>query len=54
MKRYKIRFVAKFFIQKEGIDYKEIFSPIFSKESLRIIMALVAYFNIELHKIDIR
>lgn len=54
MKRYKARFVAKGFSQKEGIDYKEMFSPISTKDSLRIIMEIVAYYNLRLHHMDIK
>ena len=47
--RYKARLVAKGFTQKEGIDYEETFSLVSSKNSFRIIMALVAHYNLELH-----
>ena len=46
VERYKARLVAKGFTQKEGIDYKETFSPVSSKDSFRIIMTLVAYFDL--------
>ena len=52
--RYKARLVAKGFTQKEGIDYKETFSPVSSKDSFRIIMALVAHYDLELHQMDIK
>jgi hypothetical protein len=45
---------VKGFTQKEGIDYNEIFSPVSCKDSFRIIMALVAYYDLELHQIDVK
>jgi hypothetical protein len=46
--------VAKCFTQREDIDYAEIFSPVSWKDSLRIIMALVAHYDLELHQIDVK
>ena len=48
IKRYKARLVAKGFTQKEGINYKETFSPITKKYSFHIILALVTHFDFEL------
>jgi hypothetical protein len=46
--------VAKGFTQREGVDYNETFSPVSCKDSFKIIMALVAYFDLELHQIDVK
>lgn len=54
IKRYKARLVAKGFTQRECIDYKETFSLVSRKDSLRIIMALVAHLDLELHQMDIK
>ena len=51
---YKARLVAKGFTQKEDIDYKETFSPISTKDSFRIIMALVAHYDLELHQMNVK
>jgi len=50
IERYKARLISKGFTQKEGINYKEIFSLVSNEDSLRIILALVAYFDLELHQ----
>lgn len=41
-------------MQKKGIDCKETFSLIFSKDSFMFIMALVVHFDLKLHHIDIK
>ena len=48
IERYKVRLVAKGYTQKDNIYYKETFSPFSKKGSLRIIMALVAQYDLEL------
>ena len=54
IERYKARLVAKGYNQREGIDFKETFSPMSTKDSLRIIMTIVAHFDLELHQMDVR
>ena len=54
VERYKARLVAKGFAQKEGIDFKETFSPVASNDSFRVIMALVAHYDLELHQMDVK
>jgi hypothetical protein len=49
IEKFKARLVAKGFTQREGIDYNETFSPVSCKDSFRIIMALVAHYDLELH-----
>ena len=40
--------------QREGIDFKETSFPMSTKDSLRIIMAIVTHFDLELHQMDVR
>lgn len=54
IERYKARHVLKGFTQKEGINYKETFSHVSKKDSIRINLGLVAHFDLELHQIDVK
>ena len=54
IERFKSRLVEKGYTQKEGVDYTETFSPVSSKDSFRIIMALTKHFNLELHQMDVK
>ena len=54
LERYEERLVAKSCNQREGIDFKETFSLVSTKDSLCIIMAIVAHFDLELHQMDVR
>ncbi|TQE12286.1 hypothetical protein C1H46_001939 [Malus baccata] len=54
IERHKARLVAKGFTQREGIDYNDTFSPVSSKDSMRVVMALVAHFDLELHQMDVK
>ena len=46
--------MAKGFTQREGIDYYETYAPVSSKDLLRIVMELVAHFDLELHQMDVK
>ena len=54
VERYKARLVAKGYSQRERIDFKETFYTASTKDSLRIIMAIVAHFDLELRQMDVR
>ena len=54
VERFKARLVAKGFTQREGIEYHETYSPVSKKDSFRIVMAIVAHLNLELHQMDVK
>jgi hypothetical protein len=54
IERFKARLVAKGFMQREGINYNETFSPVSCKDCFRIIMALVAHYDLELYQMDVK
>jgi transposase InsO family protein len=52
--KYKARLVAKGYLQKEGIDYEETFSPVVKFMSIRIIFALTVQHDLILHQMDVK
>jgi hypothetical protein len=51
--RYKARLVAQGFSQVPGDDYLETFSPTIRGESLRTLLAIAAYDDLEIRQIDV-
>ena len=54
IEKYKARFVARGFSQKEAIDYEETFSPVERHTSIRTIMALASMMKSNLHQMDVK
>jgi hypothetical protein len=52
--RYKSRLVAQGFIQKEGIDYEEIFALVARLEAIRILLAFSMAKWFKLHQMDVK
>ncbi|KAK9003876.1 hypothetical protein V6N11_018772 [Hibiscus sabdariffa] len=51
---YKGRLVAKGFRQIHGVDYDETFSPVGMIKSIRILLAVVAFHDYEIWKMDVK
>ena len=55
IERYKARLVVTRYTLQKGIDYEETFSPVVRFASIYlIILAIVAYMDLELHQMDIK
>lgn len=50
---YKARLVAKGCTQREGIDFTEYFSPVVKFKTIRMMLSVVAYYDLELEKLDV-
>ena len=48
------RLVAKGYGQVQGIDYDETYSPVAMLKSVRIILAIAAYFDYEIWQMDVK
>ena len=51
---YKARLVAKGYRQVQGIDYDETFSPVAKLKSVRIMLAIAAYYDYEIWQMDVK
>src|SRR4051812_7541943 len=51
---YKARLVATAFRQIQGVDYDETFSPVAMLKSVRIMLAIAAYFDYEIWQMDVK
>ena len=51
--RYKARLVARGFSQRPGIDYEETYSPVVDAITLRYLIGLTVYENLNMHLMDV-
>ena len=54
IEKYKARFIARGFSQKEGIDYEETFALVSRYTSIRTIMALASMMKWDLQQMDVK
>lgn len=52
--RFKSRLVVKGYMQKAGIDYQEIFSPVGTATAFRVLVGLAAQRGLKIHQIDFK
>jgi hypothetical protein len=54
VEKFKARLVAKGYSQVEGVNFSEILSPVENLTSIRVLMSLVASFDLELKKMVVK
>ena len=52
--RYKARLVVRGFEQREDLDYQETFTPVAKFPTSRVLLALAAHFDWEIHHMDVK
>ena len=52
--KYKAILVAKGYQQKEGLDYFDTYSPVTRITSIRMLIAIAALHNLDIHQIDVK
>jgi hypothetical protein len=51
--RYKARLVARGFTEEHGVDYHETFAPTVRVISIRVVLALAAFHDMDVEELDV-
>jgi hypothetical protein len=51
---HKARLVAKGYVQKEDVNFSEVFAPVARLESVRLLLAITAHHSWEVHHMDVK
>lgn len=54
IERFKARLVVKGYMQREGLDFNEVFAPVSKHSTLRILLAMAASHDFEIEHLDIK
>ena len=46
--------MAKGYVQREGIDFEEVFAPVARMDTVRVILALAANYGWQVHHLDVK
>jgi hypothetical protein len=52
--KHKARLIAKGYVQRQGVDFEEVFAPVARMESVRVMLAVVAHHGWTIHHMDVK
>jgi hypothetical protein len=52
--KHKARLVAKGYVQKQGVDFDDVFAPVARLESVRVLLAMAAQEGWVVHHMDVK
>jgi hypothetical protein len=52
--KYKAQFVAKVYVQRQGIDFEEVFAPVARMETVRLFLSIAAQMGWQVHHLDVK
>jgi hypothetical protein len=54
IEKYKARFVAREFSQKEGVDFEETFAPVARYTSIKVVISIASEMRWRIHQMDVK
>jgi hypothetical protein len=54
IEKYKVRFVAKGFYQREGVDYEETFALVAEYTSIQVVISIASVLGRQIHQMDVK
>lgn len=54
MTKHKAHLVAKGYVEKQGVDFEEVFTPVTRLETVRLLLALATKNRWEIHHLDVK
>jgi hypothetical protein len=52
--KHKARLVAKGYVQKQAIDFEEVFAPVARLDTIRLLLAMAANRGWQVHHLDVK